>query len=77
LHYNRVCLRLWSFQHVGGDTIEFSVDTHPIGLELRARMNKQLLHSQVFDDPAELMRWAERGRDQLEARGWRMIETES
>jgi hypothetical protein len=71
-----MCLRLWSFRHAAGDTIDYSVDTHPVGLELRASMNRQLLHSQVFRDPEELMKSAERGRDLLEACGWTMIQTE-
>ena len=76
MHYQRVCIPLWALRHAAGDTIEYSVDTHPIGLELRAKMNTQLLHSQVFRDPDELMRSAERGRGLLESRGWTIIEAE-
>jgi hypothetical protein len=77
LRYRRVRLRLWSFRHTGGDTIEYTVDTHPVGLELRARMNRQLLHSQVFREPEELIKSAARGRGLLESRGWTIIETEA
>ena len=35
MRYTRMCLRLWSFRHAAGDTIDYSVDTHPVGLELR------------------------------------------
>jgi hypothetical protein len=75
LRYTKVSIPLWSFRHAGGDTIEYSVDTHPTGLELQARMNSQLLHSQVFSDPVELMKSAERGRGLLQSCGWTMIET--
>ena len=61
MHYTRMCLRFWSFRHEAGDTIDYSVDTHPVGLELRVSMNRQLLHSQVYRDPDELMNSAERG----------------
>ncbi len=76
MRYTRMCLRFWSFRHEAGDTIDYSVDTHPVGLELRVSMNRQLLHSQVYRDPEKLMHSAERGRDLLEASGWTMTAME-
>jgi hypothetical protein len=76
MRYTRMCLRLWSFRHSAGDTIDYSVDTHPVGLELRVSLNRQLLHSEVYRDPEALMQSAERGRDRLEARGWTMSSME-
>ena len=77
LRYERVCIPLWSLRHSGGDTIEISVNTHPVGLEFRASLNTQLLHSQVFRSPDELMQSAERSRGLLESRGWTMVEAET
>ena len=76
LRYERVFIPLWSLRHSGGDTIEVSVNTHPVGLEFRAKLNTQLLHSQVFRSPDELMQSVERSRGLLESRGWTMVETE-
>jgi hypothetical protein len=70
-------LPLWSFRHICGDTLECSVNAHPIGLEFRARMNAHLLHSEVFRSPEELLRSAQRSKDRLESRGWTMVAADS
>jgi hypothetical protein len=77
LRYERVCIPLWSLRHSCGDTIECSVNTHPGGLEFRAKMNTELLHSQVFRSPEELLRSAERGKGLLESSGWTMVATKT
>jgi hypothetical protein len=74
VRYRRVSIPLWSLRHSAGDTIECTVNTHPVGLEFRAAMNTELLHSQVFRDLEELFQSAERSRDLLESRGWMLVE---
>lgn len=63
---------LWFLRHASGHTIECSVNMHPRGLEFRATMNADLLHSQVFGSAQELLRSAVRGKNLLESRGWTM-----
>ena len=77
MRQQRVSIPLWSLRHCCGDTIEFSVKQHPIGLEFRAKMNTELLHSQVFRSPEELLRSAERSKGLLESRGWTMVAMET
>ena len=75
MRYEAVCIPLWSLRHDAGDTIEGSVNTHPCGLEFRATLNAELLHTQIFRDPDEMMRWVERSRTRLESRGWTLVDT--
>ncbi len=74
VEFRRVRIAAWSFQHRRGDTIEYSVETHRMGLELRGKMNAELLHSQVFPDREELVKYTDRGRNRLEAQGWSLRE---
>jgi hypothetical protein len=49
--FRRVRLIKWAFTHPHGDRIEYSVETHQAGLELRVTLNAELLHLQVFPPP--------------------------
>ena len=49
--FRRVRLIRWAFTHPHGDKIEYSVETHQAGLELRVTLNAELLHLQVFQAP--------------------------
>jgi hypothetical protein len=68
--FRRVRLIKWAFTHPQGDKIEYSVQTHQAGLELRVTLNAELLHLQVFSGPDELARAAREGGNRLEANGW-------
>jgi hypothetical protein len=74
MRFESVCIPLWSLRHDEGDTIEGSVNTHPCGFEFRAKLNAELLHTQIFRDPDEMMRQVERSRTLLESRGWTLID---
>jgi hypothetical protein len=68
--FRRVRLITWAFTHPQGDKIEYSVETHQAGLELRVTLNAELLHLRVFSGPDELARVARESGNRLEARGW-------
>ena len=68
--FRRVRLIKWAFTHPHGDKIEYSVETHQAGLELRVTLNAELLHLQVFSGADELARAARESANRLEARGW-------
>ena len=68
--FRRVRLIKWAFTHPHGDKIEYSVETHQAGLELRVTLNAELLHLQVFSGADELARAARESGNRLEARGW-------
>ncbi len=73
MRHQQIGVHLWSFRHSRGDTIECSVNQHPVGLEFRAEMNAELLHRQVFRSPEELLHSTERGNELLTSRGWTLI----